>query len=102
LPGLFTCRALKTKFKRESPAFDATNLRKEWAKATKAAKLPDLLIHDLRRSGVRNLRNAKVAESVVLAISGHRTRSVFLRYDIVDFDDAHAAMDALKAVKKGG
>jgi hypothetical protein len=50
------------------------------------------MLHDLRRSGVRNLRRAKVAEDIAMKISGHRTTSVFKRYNIVDSDDLHDAM----------
>jgi integrase len=78
------------------PVFDATNFRKEWIKATKAAKLPEIVPHDLRRSAVRNMRKVGVSESVAMKISGHKTRAIFLRYDIVDNSDIHAAMKAVE------
>ncbi len=78
------------------PVFDATNLRREWASATVAAKCPELLIHDLRRSGARNLVNAGVPETVAMKIGGWKTPSVFIRYAIVATKDIQNAMNASK------
>lgn len=67
------------------------DFRESWDVACQRAVLPGLLFHDLRRTAVRNLRRAGVAETVIMKITGHRTRSVFEIYNITDETDTREA-----------
>lgn len=71
--------------------------RKAWRTACKKAGLAGKLFHDFRRTGVRNLVRAGVDRKVAMAISGHRTESIFSRYNIGDDADLADAVDKVTA-----
>jgi integrase len=74
------------------------NFRKAWMAACKAAGCPARIPHDFRRTAVRNLVRAGVPEKTAMQLTGHKTRSVFDRYDIVDETDLRAAAAKLNAL----
>lgn len=75
------------------------DFRGAWDALTEAAKMPGLLFHDMRRSAVRNMVRRGVTERVAMRISGHKSRSIFDRYNIVSESDL---ADAALKVEQGG
>ncbi|MGO8810988.1 MAG: tyrosine-type recombinase/integrase [Candidatus Sulfotelmatobacter sp.] len=71
------------------------DFRGAWAKATKAAGVPKLIFHDLRRSAVRRIRRKGVPTSTGMLITGHLTRLVFDEYDAANAEDVAEAAQIL-------
>lgn len=78
------------------------DFRDAWAAACTAAGCPGRIPHDFRRTAVRNLIRAGVSEKVAMTLTGHKTRSVFERYNIVNDGDLRAAVTLLNQAQREG
>jgi integrase len=77
------------------------DFRKAWRTACTKAGLPGMLVHDFRRTAVRNLERAGVPRSVAMKITGHKTESVYRRYAIVSDADLQEASRRLTGTFPG-
>ena len=56
-----------------------------------------LIFHDMRRCAIRNMDRRGVSQKVAMRISGHKTDSVYRRYNIVDEIDLRDAVAKITA-----
>ncbi len=76
-------------------------MKRSWRTACEGAGAPGRLMHDLRRTAVRNLERAGVSRSVAMKMTGHKTESVYRRYAIVSESDLREAGAKLAALRPG-
>ena len=82
--------------KKKAEARRVRNFRRAWIAACKAAGCAGRIPHDMRRTAVRNLVRAGVADTIAMKMTGHKTRSVFDRYDITSEEDLAEASRKLQ------
>jgi integrase len=96
-PWVFNRSNRKVKGKRIT-----TFIIKAFRAACTKAGCPGRIPHDLRRTAVRNLVRAGIPERVAMQMTGHKTRSVFERYNIVsecDLVEAAQKLNLLQPVR---
>ena len=66
-----------------------------WRTACQAAGVPTRFLHDCRRTAARNLIRASVPERVAMLLTGHKSRAIFDRYNIINEQELLDAGDQL-------
>jgi integrase len=71
-------------------------------RACRMAGIDNFRFHDLRHTFNTNMRKAGVDQSVIMKLTGHKTPSMFQRYNTVDLADAKDAYQKLEEMLRQG
>jgi integrase len=99
VPQVFFRMVAKGRGGEKSPR-PITSFNKAWKFACRAAGCPGRIPHDLRRTAIRNFVRNGISQTVAMRLGGHKTDSVFRRYDIVADQDLRDAAIKLNRVGK--
>lgn len=88
-------------FHRAGKRIEKSSFWYKWNAARNQAGLPGRLFHDLRRTAARDMIAAGCDYQTAMAVTGHRTMSMFMRYQIVDIRGIQHGLEALEAHRNG-
>jgi integrase len=84
-------------FHRNGRRITRTRYWERWQLACAEAHVKGRLFHDLRRTAARDMIAAGCDYQTAMAVTGHRSMSMFLRYQIVDLRNVTQGLQALDA-----
>lgn len=79
------------------------SIQRAWENAREAAGRPNALVHDFRRTAVRNLERSGIPRSAAMKLVGHKTEAMYRRYSIVEesvLKDAGEKLAALHSIQR--
>lgn len=72
-----------------------------WRVACKKIGREGAWLHDFRRTAARNMVRMGIPQVIAMEITGHKTREIFDRYNIVDIADLQVAADTFQRHSRG-
>ena len=76
------------------------DFEKSWKTACEASGVDETIFHDLWRTAITNMIEAGYSEKDAMEISGHKTRAVFDRYNIVSAKRIRSLAEKIEAFLK--
>ena len=79
-----TTSAVSARWSSTATASPIRRWRTAWRTTCQAAGVPTRFLHDCRRTATRNLIRASVPGRIAMLLTGHKSRAIFDRYNIIN------------------